>query len=52
MTLKDFLIYLLENNDNLNKEIRYSFRGKNGDIIDNIQPYNINIENENITINI
>ena len=50
MTLKDFLIYLLENNDNLNKEIRYSFRGKNGDIIDNIQPFNI--DNENITINI
>ena len=53
MTLKNLIIYLLESNDNLNKEIKYSFKRKDGmNIIDSIEPYNISIDNENIIINI
>lgn len=38
---------------NLNKEIKYSFKRKDGmNIISILEPYNISIDNENIIINI
>lgn len=53
MTLRNLMIYLLENNNNLDKEVCYSFKDKNDmNIIDNIEPYNIIIDDKNITINI
>ena len=53
MTLRNLLIYLLESNNNLDKEVQYSFRRKDGmNIITSLEPYDINIDNNNIIINI
>lgn len=53
MTLRNLLIYLLESNNNLDKEVQYSFKRKDGmNIITSLEPYDITIDNENITINI
>ena len=42
---------MLESNDNLNKEIKYSFKRKDGmNIINSLEPYDINIDNDNIII--
>ena len=53
MTLRNLLIYLLESNNNLDKEVQYSFKRKDGmNIINSIKPWDITIYNENIIINI
>ncbi len=53
MTLRNLLIYLLESDNILDKEVQYSFKRKDGmNIITNLEPYDITIDNENIIINI
>ena len=53
MTLRNLLIYLLESNNNLDKEVQYSFKRKDGmNIINSLEPYAFTINNENIIINI
>lgn len=53
MTLRNLLIYLLKSNNNLDKEVKYSFKRKDGmNIISNLEPYDITIDNDNIIINI
>ena len=53
MTLRNLLIYLLESNNNLDKEVQYSFRRKDDmNIINSLETYDINIDNDNIIINI
>lgn len=52
MTLRNLLIYL-ESNNNLDKEVQYSFKRKDCmNIINSLEPYDITIDNENIIINI
>ena len=52
MTLRN-LLNLLESNNNLDKEVQYSFKRKDGmNIITSLEPYDINIDNDNIIINI
>lgn len=53
MTLRNLLIYLLENSDNLDKEVCYSFTRKYAmNDINCLEPCDITIDDETITINV